>query len=667
MKKMIIKALLLLLSGGTMAMAQTGQWKSYLSYYEPTEIEKAPGNMLYVLASNGLYSYDEDDQSLQTYDKTTVLNDCGIAHIAWNQVAKRLVIVYQNNNIDLLAQNSDVVNMADYMQKSMAEDKTVNAVDVSGQYAYLSTGFGIIKLDVAEAIIADTYQLGFAVDYSYTDGTYLYAASSQQGLYRGKTTDNLLDRANWRRVGDYVARPKTMDADKLAIVKKLQIDGPKYNHFGSLRIQNGMLYTVGGGYNVVNDLLRPGCVQVLSGGQWTIYEDDIATKTGVSFVDLNSVAVDPKDPTHVFAAGRTGLYEFHNGLFSQLHTYDNSPLVSTYATNKEYVVVHDIMFDAQGSLWCLNSLNNSQNILELKPDRQWVSHRSDALYDNGNGLVNMRQILFDSRGLMWFVNDSYQVPSFYAYQSSTGATKSFRSFVNDDNQPLTPTYIHTIAEDHDQNIWIGMNIGPVMLKSSEITAENPVLTQVKVPRNDGTNYADYLLSGVDISCMVIDQTNRKWFGTNGNGIFLISADNIHQLQHLTQSNSKLLSNNIESMAIDATTGELFIGTDKGLCSYMTNAATAADGMTKDNVYAYPNPVKPEYTGAITITGLDEDADVKIVTVNGSLVAAGRASGGQFKWYGLDRSGRRVASGIYMVEVATAQGEKAVVCRIAIVN
>ena len=69
------------------------------------------------------------------------------------------------------------------------------------------------------------------------------------------------------------------------------------------------------------------------------------------------------------------------------------------------------------------------------------------------------------------------------------------------------------------------------------------------------------------------------------------------------------------MAINEKTGEVFIGTDKGLCSYMSDASTTNSEMTKDNVWAYPNPVKPDYTGLITITGLSFDADIKIVTTN----------------------------------------------------
>lgn len=206
-----------------------------------------------------------------------------------------------------------------------------------------------------------------------------------------------------------------------------------------------------------------------------------------------------------------------------------------------------------------------------------------------------------------------------------------------------------------------------MLTAADIADGSETFTQVKVPRNDGTNYADYLLDGISISAIAIDGGGRKWFGTDGSGVFLISADNMTQLQHFTTDNSPLLSNTIESIAVDGTSGEVFFGTDKGLCSYMSDASQASDKMDKDNVYAYPNPVRPDYTGLITVTGLTLDADVKIVTVNGTLVAEGRSNGGLFTWDGCDKSGRRVASGVYMVQTATSDGKKGTVCKIAIVN
>jgi hypothetical protein len=142
---------------------------------------------------------------------------------------------------------------------------------------------------------------------------------------------------------------------------------------------------------------------------------------------------------------------------------------------------------------------------------------------------------------------------------------------------------------------------------------------------------------------------------------------MEQLQHFTTENSDLLSDYVESLAIDMQSGEVFVGTGQGLCSFNSDATAAAVDLVEDNVYAYPNPVQPGYNGQITVVGLTFDADVKILTTSGKLVAQGRSNGGTFTWDGCDSSGRRVASGIYMVAVAKSNGDKGVVCKIAVVN
>lgn len=291
------------------------------------------------------------------------------------------------------------------------------------------------------------------------------------------------------------------------------------------------------------------------------------------------------------------------------------------------------------------------------------------VYDD-RSFEDMRNMIAGSNNLTWFVNNFYRKPALVCYQASTDAIVVYDNFINEDGTTLTiNSGVRCAAEDKDRNIWVGTNVGPIVLEAENIGKSPYEVTfnQIKVPRNDGTNYADYLLSGVDITAIAIDGGNRKWFGTNGNGVYLISEDNMEQIHHFTTENSPLLSNNIMSVAINNDTGEIFFGTDKGLCSYMNDATTPNESMDKDNVYAYPNPVEPGYSGLITVTGLSHNADVKIVTVNGTLVAEGRSSGGTFTWDGNDLKGKCVASGIYMVQTATADGSKGTVCKIAVVN
>lgn len=293
-KRYFLSLILLLTVAVSAAGKGMGTWKSYLSYSNIQWIEQG-GNKLYVLASSSLYSYNKNDKSIQTYDKTSGLSDMDIRFIGWNRPARHLVIVYSDYNIDLLDDKGNVTNVPDYYLKMLTVDKTVNGIDMSGTDCYLSTGFGLVRLNVAKAEITDSYNLSFPVNYSYIEGNYIYAASQSNGLYRALLTANLLDRNNWVHTGSYAARPHTMDADLLAQAKTLNPGGPKRNTFIWTDFRNDRLYTAGGYFDPIADNWEnPGIVQVLHGDEWEIYEDDFPSRTGYLYRGTKAVAVDPK-------------------------------------------------------------------------------------------------------------------------------------------------------------------------------------------------------------------------------------------------------------------------------------------------------------------------------------------------------------------------------------
>lgn len=654
------------------SQAAIGDWKAYMAYHDVQEIEQA-GNLVFVQASNGLYIYNKNDQSIQTFSKVDYLSDCNISHIAYNKSTKRLVIIYSNGNIDLMnINNYEVTNLSDYYNTFISEDKTVNNIYTYGNYAYLSTGFGIVKLNVSKAEISDTYNLGFKVDWCEINGNKIYAYSQTNGKYTALLSDNLLDKNKWNKEGGYSAKVEEDKSELKQLVSTLNPGGPKYNYFGCMRFTNNQLYTCGGGFSYI-EFSRPGCAQVLKNDTWQIYEDNLSTKTGYSYIDTDNLDIDPLDPNHVFVSGRTGIYEFQDGIFLKNYTNDNTNNVLQTAStvgnnNKDYVIVTALKYDKDGNLWGFNSISPSTSLFAYTKDKEWVSHhKSEFMYSENKSLENVNNIIEDSRRLLWFGNNHWDFPYLYCYQPSTDAAKCYKKFTNQDGTEVSVGYVRAIAEDNKNNIWVGTSAGPLMLEASQITKDSPVFTQVKVPRNDGTNYADYLLSGVDITCIAIDKANRKWFGTSSNGVYLISDDNIQQLQHFTRSNSPLLSDDIESIAINTESGEVYFGTNLGLCSYQSDVNSINEEMNKDNVWAYPNPVKPDYTGLITITGLTNKADIKIVTSNGVLVNKGTSNGGIYQWDGRDLKGKMVASGIYMVETATSDGSKGTVCKIAIIR
>ena len=616
--------------------AQVGTWRNYLAYHDVQSICKADDN-LFVLASNGLYQYNLNDQSITTYDKVSGLSDTHINYIAWSQKAKRLIAVYDNSNIDLIDTDGNIINISALYNKAMTEDKTITGISIDGIYAYLTANFAIIKVNMQKAEIAETYTKNNP-DYP-TDLT-----------------------------------PYQDDYDAyISTVSTLNPGGPAYNRFYESKFINGVLYTTGGYFlPAMPDNDTPGTIQVYDGNDWTLYEEQISQITGYSYVDNCCIDVDPNDTEHVFVGGRCGLYEFQKGKLVTYYNKDNSQLMGANDTGKQldndYVLVLGLKFDAKGNLWVLNSLGNGVSLLEYTTDKQWINHHN-ALLTNEDAITvpGLSKMMVDSRGLMWFVNNNWKNPAVFCYDTDNDILLKYDQIVNQDDVKYTCYAITSIAEDKEGNMWVGTDIGPFMIEKSEIGQNKVTFYQVKVPRNDGTNYADYLLNGISISSIAIDGGNRKWFGTNSAGVFLISADNIVQEENFTTENSNLLYNNVSSISINNFTGEVFFLSDNGLCSYQSNSVEPNSEMTKDNVTVYPNPVTPDYTGLVTITGLTYDADVKITTVNGALVAEGRSNGGMFNWDCCNKQGKRVASGVYMVITATSDGKKGTVAKIAVIN
>lgn len=692
--------------------AQIGSWQAYMSYQEPQQIVKAGQNDLFVRASNGLYQYNLTDHSITTFDKVRQLNDTYVSLIAWNQQVKRLIVVYQNSNIDLIDLNQNVTNISALYSKSMMQDKTVNAIFNQDQYVYLATGFGVIKINMQRAEVAETYILnhntthigiannniyirtldkytvaanvensdiapGQVTNTSYTydnKGNPLTKTVTIQANYTASLSQNLIDPHSWTYTDnvptDIFTEDRTDWNQYIETIQTLQPGGPKYNYFGFMKFKNNKLYSSS---KLVSNTI-PFCLQVLNNEDWHIYQDEgVKEQTGYAHGNVFCFDIDPSDPEHVFAGARNGLFEYRNGKFVNFFNSTNSPFEGYNGKSTNNQLITGLTYDNEGNLWILNSQAPTASLIKYSNGTFTKFNHSELMKLEENGFTNkanhdLQNMIVDSEGLIWFVNNDWRLPAFYRYNPQNNTLKAYETFVNQDGTSVfIGAGVRCIAEDINHDIWIGTNVGPLLLERSRMDDDNPILTQVKVPRNDGTSYADYLLSGVDISSIVVDAGNRKWFGSEGNGIYLISADNMEELAHYTVENSPLISNIIESMTIDNSTGKLFIGTDAGLCSYMTDATSSSIEMTKDNVYAYPNPVQPGYDGLITILGLSFDADVKILTTNGQLVAEGRSNGGTFTWNGRDSHGRRVASGVYMVVAATSEGKKGTVCKIAVVN
>ena len=441
------------------------------------------------------------------------------------------------------------------------------------------------------------------------------------------------------------------------------------------------LLVAGGCLNYFGTTFYDGTLMMYEDGTWHSFEEEgIASRTAGHYKNMTSIVQDPTDPNHHYASSYgQGIYEFRNMKFVKQYTDKEkpgfsdvvaSPLESAVPSSYEFTRISRLQYDKLGNLWITNSRGLSPLKL-LKPDGTFVN----LYYKELEKLKTPTEVLFDSYDRVWLI--SMQGPSsLYCIDmngtledTSDDRIKKFdEKFVDQDGGSVEVYYINDIAEDHNSDLWVMTDKGPyVLYNTEEAFSDSYHFTKIKVPRNDGTNYADYLLDGAYTTCIEVDAANRKWIGTLSNGLYLVGPEGIESIHHFTKDNSPLPSNVIESLALNHKTGELFIGTDKGLVSYTTEATRAEEIYDEAKVYAYPNPVTSDYTGLITIVGLKANSHVKIINTAGRLIAEGTSLGGSFIWDGRTPQGERVATGIYYVLGSDEEGNEGIVTKVLFIK
>ena len=437
---------------------------------------------------------------------------------------------------------------------------------------------------------------------------------------------------------------------------------------------DGNLLVAGGNLNYFDDTFYDGTVMLFDGNKWLNFqEQEVKDATGLKYWNMTSVAEDPNEKGHYFASSfGIGLYEFRNGEFVKHYNHENSILESAAKSGhvNRYVRVPRVKYDAEGNLWMTNT--GTQDILKvLKNDGTWTTLPYKDIAKN----PTMVDILFDSRGWLWVTSLQADAGLFCAKMNGTpldisdDETKFVSAhFKNQDGVNYDVYQLYALAEDRNGQMWIGTNVGLFVLPNPKKFFDGAVtFNQIKVPRNDGTGLADYLLSNVAIQSICVDGANRKWIGTLDNGLYLVSADGLETIHHFTTENSPLPSNSIVSIAIEETSGEVFIGTGAGLVSFMGDATEPAATLDENSLHTFPNPVREDYTGDICVTGFTQDCTVKITNSAGTLIYETTSVGGQITWDGCNMRGERVSAGVYYVLAYDANGDKGAATKILIIR
>ena len=504
-------------------------------------------------------------------------------------------------------------------------------------------------------------------------------ADSKEYLFNKKHVNHLMVDGNdlWVSQGDDgLCLYNLSDEAPVCKSQGIKPNSPRRNLFHSVSWpEHGKLLIVGGYHNYLG-INYPGTVMIYEDEHWTSLDEDIESKTGLKYINLTEATQDPNDHNHIFVGSTgQGLYEFRNNSFYKLHSWDNSALKSILNDNEKnkrnYIRISALQYDNKGNLWMAN--NEIDTIIRvLEPDGNWFS----LYYNELKGKPTLKQLRFDKKGRIW-LNSSRNKPGIICIDTKSTLKDnrddivrlSSNFFINQDGISEEIYDIYCYEFDLDGQMWIGTDKGIFVLKDPDnfISDSNPVFERIKISRNDGSDLADYLFSGVSTTAIYIDQGNRKWIGTLDNGVFLMSPDGTETLEHFSTANSPLPSNHILSITENGQNGSVFFGTNGGLVEYGGQARDPEETLSESNIMVYPNPVKPDFYGYVTVTGLTSESTIRILTNSGKLVNIGTSNGGSYSWDMNDLNGHPVPAGVYHAVITNLENDKSESASITVIR
>lgn len=754
-----------------------GEWTDYQSYARAKNVADT-GDKVYCVTEGGLFSYNKTDNSIQKMSGINGLSDVGIQRLAYSKENNLLLVAYQNANIDLIIDNN-IFNLSDIKRKQIPADKTINNVMFSGKLAYLSCGFGIVVVNLERKEIKDTYFIGkegayMNVQDMATDGTYLYAATTN-GIFRAMSSEpNLQNYNNWSRLTGIPRSDKkfskieffkgkiianyTTDNDAWALDEMYQLnengwtrflpeihyvsdmtstenfivfssreevlvydskfelvkyvpkflfsgnkadsllagsavldaqnvlwvadrnnglikvgtqterivpEGPVDNKIFSMTMNgNDLWITSGGRDNAWDNLWVEPKFQLNREGDWSVF-DKKSFPASNNFKDIVCIAVDPNNPDHVFAGSwGGGVLEFNAGKFVKRYDNFNSSLQTQLPNlpSAPYVRIGGMDFDSKGNLWVTNT--GVANVLSsFQTDGKWKSYELSGIANK----YSIGKVVVTQNDDKWVV-----VPrghDLYVLNSTNDQSKQQKVtayFTNGKEELYTEmSNVFALAEDKKGQIWVGTSTGVAVFSNPERIWEDGRMYASRPGLNLNDGIFHPLLEQETITAIAVDGANRKWFGTKNSGVFLISEDGETELEHFNTENSPLPANDINDIAINQKTGEVFIGTGAGLISFMGMATEPTEEYT--DVYVYPNPVRETYDGPIVVKGLVDETDVRITDISGNLVNKTTSLGGQAIWDGKNLNGNRCKTGVYLVFMTDASGNKTMVTKLLFIH
>ncbi|MFD2941047.1 type IX secretion system anionic LPS delivery protein PorZ [Flavobacterium notoginsengisoli] len=501
-----------------------------------------------------------------------------------------------------------------------------------------------------------------------TTPSIVYVYNNQMVLNRqianSQVLDNTLNFSCATAVGDRIfigTKEKGMFFSTLNNVTAFENNtptGPVKNNIFSIDVSPNTIWAVYGDYDTSYDpypLDSYGISRYNVSGWLNLPYSEVYDAKSITRVLIN-----PNNEKQVYASSFfSGLLKIEDDVPNFLYNEKNSGLESITNAGAGYIDVriNANVFDKTGNLWVTNSrINNGLKV--LKTNGQWGSYSMTPIFDIAEN-ISYSSIVIDRNNVKWLGTNRDGVVGF------NEVTNTFKKItVGTDLGNLPIADVRAIALDTRSQLWIGTTKGLRVLPNvGNFQSESQLKANPIIIMED--DLAQELLYEQFITSIAVDGSNNKWIGTADSGVFMVSPNGQETKYHFTINNSPLPSNYVNDIKINNKTGEVFIVTNKGMVSFNGIATGANDNL--NNVYVYPNPVRPTYSGTVKVAGLIDKANIKITDIEGNLVFETTSSGGTIEWDTTAFGKYKVASGVYMVFISAQDGGETKVKKVMIIR
>lgn len=349
--------------------------------------------------------------------------------------------------------------------------------------------------------------------------------------------------------------------------------------------------------------------------------------------------------TYYISSRHRGIFKIRDGEVITRYNHTNSPFVHSAGVSRKQA----IRFDNEGNLWAvMTSMKTTRPVMMLPKSKlslgtsqlaisDWKCYNVPKLTDVNSFKHNCFDISHQTNTKV-ATNGDYCQP-LVIWRNDDNLPNGFESrpfteIPDQDGKGFTWIYIKVITADNNDKVWVGTSEG---------------LFSVNPTDAFGTNFACYRipeLTTISVNAIAVDNLNRAWVGTESGGIYVLNPEGTRVERRFTSEDSPLVSNSIYQLCCDPDNNSMFVVTPIGVQQYFYDYTPSASDYS--DVVVYPNPMRPDFTGLVTISSLMANSTVWIKDVNGQVVKQLTSIGGVCTWDPVDASGERLPTGAYDV-------------------